>query len=100
MQKAIATAMAAGAAGVALALAGNAHADPNNPNDQSAYLKTLQSEGINADDGTALYLGKLVCTGHTMGMDSGEVVTMLRSKATINSNTADIIRITANMELC
>jgi hypothetical protein len=74
--------------------AGTAHAD------NSAYLRTLRSEGVNADDNTALALGMDVCKGVGSGMDDSEIVTLLRSQATINSDTAEIFLSTARLELC
>jgi hypothetical protein len=71
----------AAAVGIVAAVPPHAHADADASTD---YLRTLRSEGINADDATALYLGKVVCAGLATGMDDGEVVTLLRSKAYIN----------------
>jgi hypothetical protein len=62
--------------------------------------RILASQGINADDHTALVLGNSVCTGLRQGMDDGEVVAVLRRQATINSDTAQIFLSTTRLELC
>jgi hypothetical protein len=97
MKKIIIGGLAAGAValGIAAAVPAQAHADAS-----TDYLTTLRSEGIHADDATALYLGKLVCAGLARGMDDGEVEALLRSKASINSDVAHTFLITANVELC
>jgi hypothetical protein len=86
------------------------HADPNNANDQNEYLTTLKQEGVDAYSPNlqAVGLGKIACKGHGLGWDDGEIEQFLRPAAhtddpnwpPINTRTAHLIRITANVHLC
>jgi hypothetical protein len=93
----IRTITAAAAIGLAVGLSPPlAHAD------ETSYLSYLHNLHIGRprDDQATLYLGHLACSGLASGMDDGEVVTMLRSRAAISSDTAGKILLYAPVELC
>jgi hypothetical protein len=52
------------------------------------------------ENNDALVLGTEVCLGYKSGMDDGEITALLRRRAPINSDVAEVIRLAAKFKLC